>query len=697
MKWAWQFLQGGCYYQSLVLDKTRGTRKMNGIRRPINITIMVLAVVLGLAMATLSYAAPADNAAPAEDADSGIYSRWAWLKDTYWIVPQSGIYSIYHTGPDQFDVARGQTVFHITDYYNGYWTGVVKVDVTALGLPSCQYVMGQVTPEGRVHMTMYHTDDGDVVNYPIGTMVYKDDQWTMVNEMTSLTQTSGTLSHWAYMVQTREGDATWDDLPFANESVEDFMATCPGGPPILHKPSPTPLLSPMALLTTGASLAKDNPSPVIAPKTLAAPKADVVDDSGVYKKWSWLKDTYWIVPQTGIYSIYHSGTDQFVVAKGQTVFHITDYFNGYWTGVVKVAVTRGQIPSCQYVMGQVTPEGRVHMTMYHTDSGEVVNYPIGTMVYKDDQWTMVNEMTSLTQSGGTLSHWAYMVQSKEGDASWNDLPFVHQSIADFMATCPAGPPIGHKPTGLSLSLTMPTTVAGDGAQDESIEDVSAKALTGSDTGTGTSDDDADAGVYKQWAWFKDSYWIVPQAGIYSIYHTGADKFAVSQGQTVFHITDYFNGYWTGVVKVDITDADIPSCQYVLGQVTPEGKVHMTMYRTDTGEVVNYPIGTMVQQSGQWTMVNEMTSVTQNGGTLSHWAYMVQSDENAPTWNDLPFVHETVPAFMATCPDGPMILHKPGLDEDDDNGGGGALGWPALILLLGFAAGGWLVRRRAQRA
>lgn len=210
-------------------------------------------------------------------------------------------------------------------------------------------------------------------------------------------------------------------------------------------------------------------------------------------------------------------------------------------------------------------------------------------------------------------------------------------------------------------------------------------------------DDSDSGIYSRWAWLKDTYWIVPEDGIYSIYHTGADQFDVASGQTVFHITDYYNGYWTGVVKVAITALGIPSCQYVMGQVTPEGRVHMTMYHTDSGDVVNYPIGTMVYKEDQWTMVNEMTSVTQSGGTLSHWAYMVQSDESAPTWNDLPFVHESVPAFMSTCPAGPMILHKPGLDDgDDDNGGGGALGWPLLVMLLGLAGGGLLVRRRGQR-
>lgn len=159
-----------------------------------------------------------------------------------------------------------------------------------------------------------------------------------------------------------------------------------------------------------------------------------------YNKWKWLKKTYWIVPQNGIYSVAQSGTDRFDVIRGQTVFRITDYFNGYWTGAVTVKLTRALVPACQYVLGEVTPQGRVYMTMYKADTGEVINNPVGTMVKKQGEWTMVNEMTSPAQ-GGTLSHWAYMLQSKPGDRTFKDLPFAHQSIPKFMSSCPKGPPI----------------------------------------------------------------------------------------------------------------------------------------------------------------------------------------------------------------------------------------------------------------
>ncbi|MBU3657388.1 MAG: hypothetical protein FGM35_05090 [Rhodocyclaceae bacterium] len=168
-----------------------------------------------------------------------------------------------------------------------------------------------------------------------------------------------------------------------------------------------------------------------------------VAKAAAYNKWSWLKGTYWIVPPTGIYSVYHIERDNsFVVTRGQTVFSITDYFNGYFTGSVVVKITETQVTSCQFVLGQVTPEGKVFMTMYNATTGAVNNYPIGNMVLKDDQWTMVNQMTSPAQ-GGTISHWAYMVQSKQGDASYEHLPFVNESIPNFLSSCPPGPMISN--------------------------------------------------------------------------------------------------------------------------------------------------------------------------------------------------------------------------------------------------------------
>ena len=178
-----------------------------------------------------------------------------------------------------------------------------------------------------------------------------------------------------------------------------------------------------------------------APAALAAPDGS---GSAVYGTWKWFKDTYWIVPQNGIFSVLHSPeTKSFQVIRGQTVFHITDYFNGYWTGSVVVKVSGALVPSCQTVLGQVTPKGQVYMTMYDATTGLVRNNPVGTMVKGKGEWTMVNQMTSPAGSDGTstMSHWAYMVQSQKGDRTYANLPFAQQSIPEFMSACPPGPMI----------------------------------------------------------------------------------------------------------------------------------------------------------------------------------------------------------------------------------------------------------------
>lgn len=162
------------------------------------------------------------------------YNKWAWFKDTFWIVPEEGVYSISHNpkNPSTFNIVQGQTVFHITDYFNGYFTGSVVVKLTEALAPSCQYVLGQVTPQGSVYMTMFNAENGAITNDPVGNMVKENGEWTMVNTMTGPAANDGSLSHWAYMVQSKKGDATYDKLPFAEESIPDFMSSCPAGPTI---------------------------------------------------------------------------------------------------------------------------------------------------------------------------------------------------------------------------------------------------------------------------------------------------------------------------------------------------------------------------------------------------------------------------------------------------------------------------------
>jgi hypothetical protein len=224
----------------------------------------------------------------------------------------------------------------------------------------------------------------------------------------------------------------------------DSQHRAPGYSPEPVLPISEPMIRSAVLLVAVAVLllTTDPCSAASARQSGSRMKATRSEPQETYDKWDWFKDTYWIVPEEGIYSVFHPlGTDEFVVAQGQTVFHLTDYFNGYFTGAVVVKLTGLLVPSCQYVLGQVTPKGQVYLTMYAVDGGAVTNNPIGTMVKKNGKWTMVNQMTGPTASGGTISHWAYMVQSAPGDATFESLPFAGESIPTFMSSCPAGPTI----------------------------------------------------------------------------------------------------------------------------------------------------------------------------------------------------------------------------------------------------------------
>lgn len=176
----------------------------------------------------------------------------------------------------------------------------------------------------------------------------------------------------------------------------------------------------------------------------AAAQAPSSNSSNNYHDWSWFKDTYWVVPEKNLSAIEQSASNpsQFNVVRDQTVFHFTDYVNGYFTGVVTAKLSAAEsVPGCQYVLGEVTPQGVVHLTMYNVSDGTIINQPMGNMVEVEGKWTMVNTMTAPATNGGSVSHWAYMELSKPGDSSWNNLPFANQSVPEFISQCPPGPMI----------------------------------------------------------------------------------------------------------------------------------------------------------------------------------------------------------------------------------------------------------------
>lgn len=152
--------------------------------------------------------------------------------------------------------------------------------------------------------------------------------------------------------------------------------------------------------------------------------------------WRWLAGTTWYVPTTGLPAyIYMAPLNRLVPVQDQTVYNITGYKNGYFWGRTATKLGSNSI-TCKALVGSVTPEGKIYLTFtnYPFSLGAAPTIGIGSMVVKQNQWTMANQMstgTSLTQVG----HWAYMVQTKPGSASWSSLPGVGLSVPEFMSFC----------------------------------------------------------------------------------------------------------------------------------------------------------------------------------------------------------------------------------------------------------------------
>ncbi|WP_145998754.1 hypothetical protein [Methyloterricola oryzae] len=160
-----------------------------------------------------------------------------------------------------------------------------------------------------------------------------------------------------------------------------------------------------------------------------------------------------------------------------------------------------------------------------------------------------------------------------------------------------------------------------------------------------------AATTKQWAWLAGTFWYVPAKNLSAYtYSPITNTLRFLSDQTVFHITGYSEGYFYGSVVAQI-DSNTPSCQSVIGSVTPDGKVYLTFnilpYSAENSPTIG--LGTMVQKLKRWTMINQM-STGPNALQVGHWAYMVQTNPRQPSWNSLPGIGVSVPQFLSQCPD-----------------------------------------------
>lgn len=148
-------------------------------------------------------------------------TKWCFLEDTYWIVPTTNLPSVIFE-PDTQSLIP---VYHITGYREGYFWGK---NVTQLGSanPRCSSLIGSVTPDGKVLLN-FVVDGSETLQQGYGAMVKQGGQWTMLNQTGSVS-----FSYWAYMVQSKPGDETWESLPGTEDmSVETFLGQGEGDGP----------------------------------------------------------------------------------------------------------------------------------------------------------------------------------------------------------------------------------------------------------------------------------------------------------------------------------------------------------------------------------------------------------------------------------------------------------------------------------
>jgi hypothetical protein len=159
---------------------------------------------------------------------------------------------------------------------------------------------------------------------------------------------------------------------------------------------------------------------------------------------------------------------------------------------------------------------------------------------------------------------------------------------------------------------------------------------------------ANSGVtVARWQWLKGTTWIVPANAPPNGYQIVNGKVIVPvPDQTVYQINDYKEGFFWGKLVKSLKGT--ASCLSMIGSVTPEGWIHMSLVTQDLSNV-SRGTGIMRLRNGAWTMEWQGTSGPSPAAQYTHWSYMTLTRPGLPTWNNLPIVHKSVPAFMAQCP------------------------------------------------
>jgi hypothetical protein len=189
-----------------------------------------------------------DLPAPPASAPPATRLDWAWLADTYWIVPTADLPAMQMDPKDDAVTwIVDQTVWHLQGYRTGYvWgTGVAMLRAPTPESPGpgeaettqCLTILGTITPDGAVHLTFVPTVARRSTLATVGTgRIWT--QWTPsvstpgpvapqpAFEMQMSTGDRARTAHWAHMVQVKEGEPAWSALPGFTVGVEEPLEGC---------------------------------------------------------------------------------------------------------------------------------------------------------------------------------------------------------------------------------------------------------------------------------------------------------------------------------------------------------------------------------------------------------------------------------------------------------------------------------------
>jgi hypothetical protein len=180
---------------------------------------------------------PAPAQAPATRLD------WAWLADTYWIVPTADLPAMQMDPKDDAVTwIVDQTVWHFqgvrTGYVWGYGVAMLRAPTPENPGPGeadttqCLTILGTITPDGAVHLTFVPTVARRSTLATVGTGRI----WTQIApgqptpeptfEMQMSTGSRDRTAHWAPMIQVEASDPWWTALPGFPLGVEEALEGC---------------------------------------------------------------------------------------------------------------------------------------------------------------------------------------------------------------------------------------------------------------------------------------------------------------------------------------------------------------------------------------------------------------------------------------------------------------------------------------